>query len=221
MRSSFESRSRSPSVVPRRVESFVGLEAATAYHNQQAAQRPAGGAYYEAPREPFVHIIGPTQAPPSHHPRTSRDRETTGKQPRMVERSRSASSDSSVSMHFGNPARTPRHASPPPQPRAYTPTRAPEDAPTSSSPARLALPTPVYRPGSSAVRNGRSPLARKSFTRFAMTSPTGEQTEIEVRVPRRASEAEEEERRGRRGRRSVSVGGRGRRRLSKQRKESR
>lgn len=37
-------------LVPRRVESIVGPEAVTAYQNQQAGQRPAGGAYYEALR---------------------------------------------------------------------------------------------------------------------------------------------------------------------------
>jgi chitin synthase len=210
------------SLVPRRVESLIGLEAVTAYHNQQAAQRPAGGAYYEAPRlHPVPQIT-----------RTSLEDPTLGEEPSQASGNskgkqraasvHSAGSDSSVSLHFGISPRT-REPSPPTQPRSYVPTRATEDVAVNT---HLTLPTPTYQPGSSAVRNGRSPLARKSFTRLAPTSPTSEQREIEleVRVPRRASgarESGEEERRGRRGRRSISVDGQGRRRLSKQRKGSR
>jgi len=52
------SRSSSRSFpVPRRVESIVGADAIVAYHNQQAAQRPAGGAYYEASRQAHVTAI--------------------------------------------------------------------------------------------------------------------------------------------------------------------
>lgn len=210
------------SLVPRRVESLIGLEAVTAYHNQQAAQRPAGGAYYETAR--------PNRAP--QFPRTDLDGSgPSGKPPQMPTNNKgkhraasvhSAGSGSSVSLHFNIPPRT-RESSPQTHPCSYIPSRAPDDAPVDIS---LTLPTPTYQPGSSAVRNGRSPLARKSFTRLAPTSPTSEQREIEleVRVPRRASgarESGEEERRGRRGRRSISVDGQGRRRLSKQRKGSR
>lgn len=211
------------SLVPRRVESLIGLEAVTAYHNQQAAQRPAGGAYYEvsrlyrAPLTANTSPEGPNLGEePSQVPGNNK-----GKQ-RIAESVHSAGSDSSVSLHFGISPRT-REASHPSQPRSYIPTRTPDDVPTN---AHLAPPTPVYQPGSSAVRNGRSPLARKSFTRLAPTSPTSEQREmeLEVRIPRRASGAGEngdEERRGRRGRRSISVDDQGRRRLSKQRKGSR
>jgi chitin synthase len=209
------------SLVPRRVESLIGLEAVTAYHNQQAVQRPAGGAYYETAR--------PHPAPP--FTRTSLEQPGLSQEAPQVPGNKgkqraasvhSAGSGSSVSLHFNIPPRT-REPSPQTQPRSYIPTRASDDAPANP---HLALPTPTYQPGSSAVRNGRSPLARKSFTRLAPTSPTSEQREIEleVRVPRRASGAGqdgEEERRGRRGRRSISVDGQGRRRLSKQRKGSR
>ena len=217
------SGSSQSSLVPRRVESLIGLEAFTAYRNQQAAQRPAGGAYYEASRLHPAPLIARTSLPevnlgegPSRGPEISKGRH------RVAESVHSTGSDSSVSLHFGICPWT-RESSPPAQPRSYIPTRAPDDAPTN---AHLTLPTPTYQPGSSAVRNGRSPLARKSFTRLAPTSPTSEQREIEleVRVPRRASAAgvdAEEERRGRRGRRSISVDGQGRRRLSKQRKGSR
>jgi chitin synthase len=211
------------SLVPRRVESLIGLEAVTAYHNQQAAQRPAGGAYYEAPRlnpAPRPTTTSLEDPDPSEEP-SQVPANNRGKQ-RAAESVHSAGSGSSVSLHFNVPPRT-REPSPQAQPRSYIPTRATDDVPTN---AHLALPTPTYQPGSSAVRNGRSPLARKSFTRLAPTSPTSEQREIEleVRVPRRTSgagESGEEERRGRRGRRSISVDGQGRRRLSKQKKGSR
>jgi chitin synthase len=210
------------SLVPRRVESLIGLEAVTAYHNQQAAQRPAGGAYYETPRlhpTPRVTRANVEEASPAED---SSPVAGSNKGKQRAASVHSAGSDSSVSLHFGISPRT-REPSPPTLPRSYIPTRATDDVPAN---LRLTLPTPTYQPGSSAVRNGRSPLARKSFTRLAPTSPTSEQREIEleVRVPRRASgagEPGEEERRGRRGRRSISVDGQGRRRLSKQRKGSR
>jgi chitin synthase len=205
-------------LVPRRVESIVGPKAVTAYQNQQAAQRPAGGAYYEASRlrsgrrPNMVQVESPNAIPPN----IANNRKGKMRIPESVQ---SVGSDSSVSLHFGIPSRAlePEAA---PQVRSYTPTRDPEDATERST---LALPVPTYQPGSSAVRNGRSPLARKSFTHLAPTSPTGERREVqvEVRVPRRASAVlEEEDRRGRRGRRSISVDGQGRRRLSKQRQGS-
>lgn len=206
-------------LIPRRVESFVGVEAATAYHDQQAAQRPAGGAYFEAPRLPFTpHPTTGQQENDSNETPPHVPARGKGKQP-VAGSVHSSDSDSSVSLHFGIPPRN-REPSPIAQPRAYVPTRQSDDTPRNH---HLALPTPVYQPGSSAIRNGRSPLARKSFTHLAPTSPTGEQREIEVevRVPRRASTVEEEEeRRGRRARRSITVDGQGRRRLCKQRKGS-
>ena len=209
------------SLVPRRVESLIGLEAVTAYHNQQAAQRPAGGAYYETPRlNPAPRISSTSlEGPDLSEELPQVLGNSKGKQ--RAASVHSAGSGSSVSLHFNIPPRT-REPSPQAQPRSYIPTRASDDTPTN---VHLALPTPTYQPGSSVVRNGRSPLARKSFTRLAPTSPTSEQREIEleVRVPRRVSgagESGEEERRGRRGRRSISVDVQGRRRLSKQRKGS-
>lgn len=182
--------------VPRRVESLFGEEAVLAYHHRQAAQRPAGGAWYEAPRRQFG--VSPGMLPNER------------RNDQLAQESAPSTPDSSTSTippHFPLPSNRQ-----PSLPRAYTPTHTPERShPT--------LPRPVYQPGSSAVRNGRSPLARKSFTRLAAMSPTGK-GEVEVRVPRRRDETEEE--RGRRARRrSVSVDGRGRRRLSKAGKESR
>ena len=206
-------------LVPRRVESIVGPEAVTAYQNQQAAQRPAGGAYYEAPRLRSAPPMGIVQINAQSHPDVAPPGEIGTKKGKQRAISvHSVASESSVSLHFGVPRRS-LEPDPPAQVPSYTPTRAQEDATTMSS---LALPVPTYQPGSSAVRNGRSPLARKTFTRLAPTSPDGEnrEVEVEVRVPRRASNTEDEERRGRRGRRSISVDRQGRRRLSKQRQGS-
>lgn len=216
------SESNRSSFVPRRVESIVGVEAMAAYQNQQAAQRPAGGAYYEAPRpgtRPYnVNIpdLGRHDAVLSNNQGNQK-----GKQ-RAAGSDQTLGSDDSIPLHFGIP---PRDSEPEPraQPHSYTPIRAQDDVPTVPG---LGLPVPTYRPGSSAVRTGRSPLARKSFTRLAPTSPTSEpsEVEVEVRVPRRPSMSDEEETRGRRGRRrrrSISVDVQGRRRLSKQGRGSR
>lgn len=206
-------------LIPRRVESFVGMEAATAYHNQQAAQRPAGGAYFEAAQS---FSSAPIHAKPTGA-RNTQPRYASRTESPVVERSRSLSSSSSVSMHFGIPSRERIPTPPPPQPRSYTPTQ-----PHDNDPAHLLMPARTYYPGSSAQRTGRSPLARKSFTRLATMSPEGGVTavEIETRIPRGESPASEEdgdeaERRGRRRRRSFSVDAQGRRRLSKQHKYSR
>jgi chitin synthase len=206
-------------LVPRRVESIVGPEAVTAYQDQQAAQRPAGGAYYEVPRLRSAPPRGMVQNEVEHLPNVAPPDEIGTKKGKQRAASvGSVASESSVSLHFGVPRRS-LEPDPPAQVPSYIPTRRQEDTSTILS---LALPVPTYQPGSSAVRNGRSPLARKSFTHLAPTSPTGErrEVEVEVRVPRRASTTEDEERRGRRGRRSISVDGQGRRRLSKQRQGS-
>ena len=207
-------------LVPRRVESIVGPEAVTAYQTQQAAQRPAGGAYYETPRLRFAPVADRTQIEVEGCTEVMLPNETgvkSGK--RRAASVQSVGSESSVSLHFGVPRRS-LEPDPPAQVPSYTPSRGQDNAATMMP---LTLPIPTYQPGSSAVRNGRSPLARKSFTHLAPTSPTGErrEVEVEVRVPRRASTTEDEGRRGRRGRRSISVDGQGRRRLSKQRHGSR
>ena len=206
-----DSESNRSSFAPRRVESIVGIEAMTAYQDQQAVQRPAGGAYYEAPRLPSRPYSG--ILPDVSHHNASLPNNQKGKQ-RASESDQTLGSEESIPLHFSIPPRN-SEPEPPLQPRAYTPTRVPDDTPTLSS---IGLPVPTYQPGSSAIRKGRSPLARKSFTHLAPTSPTGEprEVEVEVRVPRRPSLPEEAERRGRRRRRSISVDVQGRRRLSKQ-----
>ncbi|KAK6436393.1 hypothetical protein LTR95_007420 [Oleoguttula sp. CCFEE 5521] len=210
----YDPASARSSMRPRRVERIVGFDAMAAYRQQQLPQRPAGGAYFEAARPPFGPFDGPY----------GRD---DFAQPRDHSRESLASNDS-VPMHFGVPGRLPS-----PAPRTYSPT------PQGYSDTGLHPPPPAaYIPGSSIMQNGRSPLARKSFTRLATLSPelgSGEvEVELEVRVPSRGdmrrdrdgygSSGEERgrrvERRGRRGRRSFSVDGDGRRRLSKARKGS-
>jgi chitin synthase len=207
-------------LVPRRVESIVGPEAVTAYQNQQAAQRPAGGAYYETPRLRSAPRMDRTQIDFERRTNVMLPDEIGAKSgKRRAAPVQSVGSESSVSLHFGVPRRS-LEPDPPAQVPSYTPSRVHDDATTTMPPT---LPVPTYQPGSSAVRNDRSPLARKSFTHLAPTSPTGErrEVEVEVRVPRRASTTEDGGRRGRRGRRSISVDGQGRRRLSKQRQGSR
>jgi chitin synthase len=206
-------------LVPRRVESIVGPEAVRAYQNQQAAQRPAGGAYYETPRLRTAPHTGRVQIEDERRLGVALPNEISSKKGKQrAESVQSIGSESSVSLHFGVPRRS-LEPEPPAQVASYTPTRLQDDVPATTP---LTLPVPTYHPGSSAVRKGRSPLARKSFTHLAPASPTGErrEVEVEVRVPRRASATEDEERRGRRGRRSVSVDRQGRRRLSKQGRSS-
>ncbi|KAK6435972.1 hypothetical protein LTR95_007843 [Oleoguttula sp. CCFEE 5521] len=210
----YDPASARSSMRPRRVESIVGFDAMAAYRQQQLSQRPAGGAYYEAARPPFGAVSGPYGQSDFARPRDHS--------------SESLASNDSVPMHFGVPGRLPSSA-----PRTYSPT------PQANANTGLHPPPPAaYILGSSTLHNGRSPLARKSFTRLATLSPDlggGDvEVELEVRVPSRGemhrdrdgygSSGEERgrrvERRGRRGGRSVSVDGEGRRRLSKVRKGS-
>lgn len=208
---------------PRRVESFVGLEDAIIYRSQQRSQRAAGGAALEQPRPLFA-------SPDGDCARPSGDDRAVGFSGSTKQRSSdsvpSYDSDASVSLPFNVPSVNDVHqgSMQQEQPKVHEPRcTAGENAAQQSLavPPIAYQPSDRYNPGSDAIRNGRSPLARKSFTRLATVSPTGDQREIEVevRVPRRSSG--EAERRGRRSRRSISVDGKGRRRLSKQRHGSR
>lgn len=129
---------------------------------------------------------------------------------------RSAASDSSVSLHFGIPRRRsddiPRSRRPS-SPTAPVIRGRPLHRPLGSHPpVSLARQNENYvrsRTGSSGA-NGRSPLARKSFTHLAEElSSAGDASSLR----RRHSVGGE----GRRGRRSISVDAHGRRRLSKPR----
>lgn len=138
-----------------------------------------------------------------------------GRRAASEESTRSTDSDSTVSLHFGVPRRrsedvtTSARHSPPPAPL----TRGrPLHRPLGNHPP-LSLARQrdnLARPRTSSSLNGRSPLARKSFTRLAdELSSVGDAASLR----RRHSVAGE----GRRGRRSVSVDAHGRRRLSKPR----
>ena len=216
---------------PRRVESIFGLDDAAAYHYRQAQQAPAGGAFYE--QQPDLERRIPHYSNGPFEP-------LVAKSP-YAESVHSAASDSSVSLPFGISDRDrPRSrdgferiatTSPgipagnssnglnlnPPQ-LTYQPSRRTS---SNQSASLLSPPIPTYHPGNSANRTGRSPLARKSFTRTAtdleVAAGRPEHIELEVRVPRRASA--EVELRGRRGRTSLDE--QGRRRLSKPRPGSR
>ena len=89
--------------VPRRVESFIGADEVRAYHDAQAAQKPAGGAAYES-----SYNYGPGQPSSAFQPesKTSIGKEDDGLQEIDITEHRPipsrASSDSSiVSLHPG------------------------------------------------------------------------------------------------------------------------
>lgn len=201
--------------LPRRLESFFGLEDLRQYYAQLDEQRPAGGAFLEAAIEQEPEQTAPAfgngPIPPRQEP--------------SVGSLRSVESDSSISMHFRVPARRPQmppangSQAPIQPPTVRQPTRPTDHDPVPSRPT-LTVPAAVHQ--SSAARTGLSPLARKSYTRLATDdapSTAGTSTEVEVRVPRSASTDDDEAPRGRV--RRVSVGADGRRRLSKQPRGSR
>ena len=211
--------------MPRRVESIFGLDDAMAYHDQQARQRPAGGAYFEA-----GNVQGERQVPAFiNEPLPQKDGYATSV--------RSFDSDSSVSLHFSVPHRPTnigtRGLDTTSPSTAYAPSRQTSQPESNHSAHRPnltvpSMPSVAHRstarhsqlPQSSLNRTGKSPLARKSFTHLATDyagSASGEDIELSERAPRRHSVADDE----RRGRRSISIDRHGRRRLSKQRPEAR
>ena len=204
--------------IPRRVESIVGLEDALTYHDRQARQKPAGGAYFETPT-----IAGAIPAF-SNGPIAAKTEYSNSV--------RSFESDSSVPLHFDVPVRGRTMDFGGPGATASQPVRQPVGQTHAASqrerheqtPPVLTIPVTAYHPTNRAMgssnRTGRSPLARRSFTRVAADytgSTGGELVETPDRVPRRHSVAGD----GRRGRRSVSIDRHGRRRLSKQRTQGR
>lgn len=216
--------SRNSLAMPRRVESIVGPEITAAYHQRQMQQRPAGGAFFESglyDTEVELRAELGKRSVSLERPRQAAARAVS------VESSRT---EDSVEMHFAPVERPtlPAYGLPPTSiaPVARQPTTSKDTSParTSSPDGYMALPAPTHQPArrsASAVRIGKSPLTRKSFTRLATDdapATAGSATEVEVRVPRRAS-IDEESTRGRRRRTSVGVDGR--RRLSKQPRSSR
>lgn len=216
--------------MPRRVESIVGPEITAAYHARQATQRPAGGAFFETGQfETEAEVRRELEKPSSSMGEARR----TANRSRSVESTRSDMSEHSVDMHFAPvqrrtpPPPVPSSAPNPPQPGVKAPTRAEEaSSRRSHSPVGLAVPASAHpsRTGrsGSVTRIGKSPLTRKSYTRLATDdagSTAGSATDVVVTVPTRSSFDEEWSRRGRRRRSSIGVDGR--RRLSKQPRESR
>ncbi|KAK5116560.1 hypothetical protein LTR85_009185 [Meristemomyces frigidus] len=204
---------------PRQVESIFSPEEAVSYVDRQAHQRAAGGAHYEQANGPQVvpaFSNGPLRA-------------KAGSSAVSVQ---SAGSDSSVSLHFGVPHRVPtqpvsgvqapRNGMLPPDVR--TPVRGPP-LQLHTAEGTLAVPDAVHRPGEhywqgphiGSSHRGRSPLARKSFTRLA--SPPNDNTPmsaaevIELERVAAARASLETERRGR----QRDDGRRRPRKLSKQR----
>lgn len=212
---------------PRRVESIFGEDAAI-YNARSEQLRVTLESAVEPERNRMIPAFSNGPLPPESRTRDS-----------SVSSLRSADSDSSVEMHFGVPprplidsARGAQRSAPSAQrrPNVRAPTRQAEQHQRSTSANGFTAPEAAYRPTgrfshgdqSSAIRTARSPLARKSYTRLATDdapSTAGTSTEVEVRVPTRASETDDEQPRGRR--RRTSVGPDGRRKLSKQPRGSR
>ena len=193
---------------PRRVESIVDIPDALKYLDRQAHQRPAGGAYFES-----------DQVVPA--PLRNLDDDAAS--------IRSFDSGSSVSLHFDVPSRQPSvnldGYDATTAPVARQPLRQPEqDEGERGRPHTRVLPErprPIHGPTNRAEvsTQGRSPLARRSFTRFAAdyASSTHGTVSSSQLTSRRHSIAGE----GYRSRRSISVDRHGRRRLSKTRRPGR
>ncbi|KAF2010345.1 glycosyltransferase family 2 protein [Aaosphaeria arxii CBS 175.79] len=155
----YSSNSNNNSIyLPRRVESFMDPEDARIYHKTQASQKPAGGAYFESGRNPdsspYQYSAGMAKTPYQESVGSLSDDSTyqgqSGKLPQRPAHARS-NSDKSASGQ--------RTASPP------TPIQGKDG---------LEVPKGVHtRDGqrdtsgaqSSQARQGRSPLARQSYTR--------------------------------------------------------
>lgn len=200
---------------PRRMESICDLDNALKYYDRQAHQRPAGGAYFETTDMAAVAArLGNERLQNRNGYAASR---------------RSSDSGSSVSLHFNVPS---RHSSTD-RNRSITVGLAKAgqtglqlgqaDGERGRTPIRTLpdRPRPLQVPSShrGTSTHGKSPLARKSFTRLA-TDYAGSRdaaTASASGVSRRHSIAGE----GWRGRRSVSVDRNGRRRLSKTRRPGR
>ncbi|TKA82684.1 Chitin synthase D [Friedmanniomyces simplex] len=220
-RDSFESsRSGSSIKLPRRVESiFDDPKDAWAYRDRQSEQKPAGGAHFETQTAQYATALPYTSTAPQ---------DNAGKEARLSTASlRSEASDSSVSLHFGIPQRAPGQARK--LPNEPTTTRKPHNDPPFSSQHVPTAPATArlfsHRDPSPNPNNnkGKSPLARKSFTRLASPPPatTLPMTAADVIELERLVAARNSEEMARRGRqREVLVvgggaGGRRGRRLSK------
>ena len=154
--------------MPRRVESIMGPEDAHLYHKTQAAQRPAGGAFYEAERNlPYGLNGNSSKLGFQDSVESLPDESVYNGKPTQRPHSRGNSDNSINSMSDS---------------RAASQTRSPLSTEVGSD--SLTVPRTSHHPGdrvssasyNSAVRTGRSPLARSSFVR---TAP-GEDLAIEL-----------------------------------------
>ncbi|KAK0880447.1 hypothetical protein LTR87_005726 [Friedmanniomyces endolithicus] len=248
-RDSLESSRSDSSTLPRRVEGiFDDPKDAWAWRDRLREQKPAGGAHFE------TQAVRYTPAARYYGGRAPVD--GLGKKEGAASSAasmHSLESEESVSLHFSIPQRgalglpghhsserttsSALHPHPPASESRSTPTTpAPTHLPYTTHPS-----TPHHHasnkspaPTNTTHSKGKSPLARKSFTRFASPPPTTangtplpmEMTAVDVIELERLVAARNSEEMGRRGRgrevvRMRREGREGGRRLSKQRPEGR
>ncbi|OCK74165.1 glycosyltransferase family 2 protein [Lepidopterella palustris CBS 459.81] len=154
--------------MPRRVESIMDPEDARMYHKTQAAQKPAGGAFYEAERS-FPHVA--TGNSPYRM-------DLNSKKPAFQD-SVESFSDDSINNSNSKPPQRPPHSrgnsdnSVNSSNSARTPNQTHSPLATEFG-SELTVPRASHAPGDrvssashASARTGRSPLARASFVRTA------------------------------------------------------
>ena len=146
--------------LPRRVESIMGPKDAHLYHNTQAAQQPAGSAFYEAERNLPCDSNGNSPEPGfQDFVQSLSNKSVYNGKPTQRPPHSCGNSDNSV--NFMNDS------------RATSQTRSPLSTEVGSN--SLTVPRASHHPGdrvssasyNSVTRTGRSPLARASFIRTA------------------------------------------------------
>ncbi|KAF2109858.1 chitin synthase D [Lophiotrema nucula] len=141
--------------LPRRVESFMDPEDARIYHKQQATQRPAGGAYFEAERqfgEPYQVSTGQNKSPYQESVNSLSDDSVYQGHSKLPQRPPHSRGNSDNSVSTGH--RTPQ-----------------QNSPLATEFGLSGLEVPKASHMANNARTGRSPLARQSFVR---TAPEGE-----------------------------------------------
>ncbi|EON63602.1 hypothetical protein W97_02830 [Coniosporium apollinis CBS 100218] len=155
--------------MPRRVESLIDPEDARLYHTRQAAQKPAGGAFYESAR-PSPYSSGKpgfNESVESLNDDSDSGVYNPTKHSQRPAAARNNTDNSMSSVNSANGTYTPDLSSP----------LNPHNAQASDT---LAAPKQSLRPGDRAssaahqasARTGRSPLARRSFVVKAADEPT-------------------------------------------------
>ncbi|KAK8198523.1 hypothetical protein M8818_006390 [Zalaria obscura] len=192
--------------LPRRVESIVDPDDASLYHRAQADQRPPGGAFYESPR--IVQTAAPSGIA-SKHPVQEATRLVSDTQSPLEPRPHHRTASNIVPLseavaHWNPPTRPPSYtAEPQPAQSASEDTTLPSPAPAPAH-KRYSHPPLPHRAGAGTgagtgaararPRTGRSPLARKSFTRTAdemgMADAVRQVEELELRERERGRDEE-------------------------------